>query len=235
MTEQNYWRPLACKKERKMKELGSLNPHGGALPNGLKTSHKASPSKGFIISQYRHSGDQAFDAWAFGGHLRSKLLLWYSLVIKLLLADLGSLSSLTVFWRGPVHWSLPEGPARLHQEEVSLWQEHASAAPAGTDQGAGGTISISEPQQWCQGQIKATPDTAHTPLLYVTHSEPKSVFSSSFRGSSQNELLCTPSYCRKWLLFQRLGNWLRTKAERTLIMWQLWERILHILYSFPPT
>lgn len=61
--------------------------------------------------------------------------------IELLLIDTGSPASLTVFWRGPVDGSLPEGPSRLCQEEVPVWQEHAPAASAGADQGARGTVS----------------------------------------------------------------------------------------------
>ena len=52
-----------------------------------------------------------------------------------------------VFWRGPVDGSIPEGPPRLHQEEVPLRQEHAPAAPAGADQGAGGTVADPGPLQ----------------------------------------------------------------------------------------
>ena len=65
--------------------------------------------------------------------------------VQLLLTDMESPPSFTVFWRGSVDGSLPEGSPRLHQEEVPLWQEHAPAAPAGADQGAGGSVSDASP------------------------------------------------------------------------------------------
>lgn len=129
-----------------------------------------------------------------------------------------SLSSFTVFWRGPRDWSIPEGASGLHQEEVPLRQEHAPAAPAGTDQGAGGIVSDPEPQQLCLvREIKHMPWMQLALISIIVQLTPraKPTLSSASGGFSQNELLYMPNYSWQLLLLQS-GQFVENKNRENI-------------------